>query len=389
MAFPSIRSQAVTASTETTSVAVNYPGTISAGDTLLAFATTDGDNILDWATAGWTELDGTDDSGGRDAHLSIAWKKAAGTESGTFTLGLDSNEEIVIRVFSVQDADDPATRPPEVNLSYSSASTTIAFTAQPDLTPTGGAKDYLWFIVAGYDDDDGGMTENLPAPMQFPSNYDTNGQYDISSTSSGSCSMDTSWRQYNGSVEAVGDGTAVTSEQYICQVCVVHPSVDAPETFNRTLSDDLTLTDTISRDAVNTRDLSDALTLSENLQRAKIANYTISDSLSLTEQMELHFVRYRILSDALTLTENLTRDTVYTRDLLDSLSLTETLNRHAANARILADAFALTDSIARDVVNVRLLADDLTLTDSLFRDVVAAPVAGLPTYGIRRRAGRM
>jgi hypothetical protein len=285
MAFPSIRSQAVTASVETSSVAVNYPGTISAGDTLLAFAATDGDNVLDWATAGWTELDGTDDSGGRDAHLSIAWKKAAGTESGTFTLGLGSNEEIVVRVFSVQDADDPATRPPEVNLSYSSASTSILFTAQPDLTPTGGAKDYLWFIVAGYDDDDGGMTTN------YPTNYQTNSQYDISSSSSGSCSLDTSWRQYNGSVEAVGDGTAVTAEEYICQVCVVHPG-GGPETFSRTLSDDLTLVDTISRDVRNLRPLAESLTLTDALLRLVRNDRNLLESLTLSDTLVATVTEY-------------------------------------------------------------------------------------------------
>ncbi len=52
MAFPSIRSQTSSAeSANATSHTINYPATITAGDTLLCFVASDGDNTFDWAAA--------------------------------------------------------------------------------------------------------------------------------------------------------------------------------------------------------------------------------------------------------------------------------------------------------------------------------------------------
>lgn len=375
MAFPTFVAAPTTSTGVGTSAAVTTPAT-NDGELLIILIATDGDNTFDWTGSNATEIvEGAD---AKDIATSAAYRyDVTGQSAGSETVTLGSNERWAALCYRVTaGTHNGDTDPPEASTVATGAGTA----AQANTcTPTGGAKDYLWLTWHGLDNDSG-------AGATPPSGYGNFQYHD--SAAPGACSISAADRTNNAASESAGTWTN-SSDQWAAATLAIHPYVDVPETFNRTLSDDLTLTDTISRDAVNTRGLSDALTLSENLQRAKIANYTISDSLSLTEQMELHFVRYRILSDALTLTENLTRDAVYTRDLLDSLALTDNLSRHAVNARTLSDALALTDSIARDVVNVRILTDSLTLTDSLFRDVVSAPTAGQTSYGIRRRAGRM
>lgn len=98
----------------------------------------------------------------------------------------------------------------------------------------------------------------------------------------------------------------------------------------------------------------------------------------------------RTLSDDLTLTENQSRDVVATRNLTDSLTLTENFSRDVDVIRLLADSFTLTDSpTAGQYTRYRSLLDPLSLTENLTRTITSAPQPSPPTYGLWRRAGRM
>ena len=223
MAFPSIRSQTASGeSNNTTSHTITYPGTITAGDTLLCFIASDGDNTFDWAAAessrGWVKLYEVSSSDSQVA-LSIGYIKASGSETGTFELTSTSNEESVNRIFSIQDTADPTVTAPDVSAANSSTgSTTVTFNT---VTPAGGSKDYLWFAAAAWDDDDGGMTDGVPG--NWPVGYDANSIYDISGTGAGTCSLDLSWRTNAAASESPGDGEGPTAEEWVSAVVGVHP----------------------------------------------------------------------------------------------------------------------------------------------------------------------
>ena len=122
MAFPSIRSQITSGhgSTETTHT-FTYPSSITAGDTLLCFIATDGDNEFDWPGAtsptdgGWQLL--YEGSSGTAACLSvgIAIADGVGEESGDLVIDSTSNEEAVARFFCIQTAADPTVVLPAVS----------------------------------------------------------------------------------------------------------------------------------------------------------------------------------------------------------------------------------------------------------------------------------
>jgi len=97
----------------------------------------------------------------------------------------------------------------------------------------------------------------------------------------------------------------------------------------------------------------------------------------------------RELSDSLTLTDTLEREVRNVRSLSESLTLTDALSRDVVNLRLMTEALTLADVLSRDVRNVRDMTEGLTLSDTLVATVTSPAVPGLPTYGIRRRAGRM
>lgn len=97
----------------------------------------------------------------------------------------------------------------------------------------------------------------------------------------------------------------------------------------------------------------------------------------------------RELSDSLTLTDTLEREVRNVRSLSESLTLTDSLARDVRNLRPLAESLTLTDALLRLVRNDRNLLESLTLSDTLVATVTEYATPSPPTYGIRRRAGRM
>lgn len=134
MAFPSIRSQVASGNEETTSHSITYPSSVGAGDLLLCFVASDGDNTFDWANAtsptsgGWTKLYEVS-TGDSQTCLSVGYAKADGDEaSGTLTLSSGSSEESAARMFAIQDAADPDVSPPLPSAEESSeGSATVTF----------------------------------------------------------------------------------------------------------------------------------------------------------------------------------------------------------------------------------------------------------------------
>lgn len=210
MAAPTIRSEANTAfGTGANSFAINYPATISAGDTLLCAFVSDGNRTVTWPTSpAWTEIANYDNAG--IVSLNIAWIEATGSESGTFTVTTSGFEQAVAHVYAIQDADDPDTNPPEVSTGATGNNTT----PDPDsLTPGGGSDDYLYFAFYGQDG-------NTTAGTVEPSGY-TGDQTDAGTGAS--CAIGYAYKGTTGSSSDdpgtfTNDGT--TDEWVACTVGV-------------------------------------------------------------------------------------------------------------------------------------------------------------------------
>jgi hypothetical protein len=141
MAFPVPQATAETAvSTAGTSHVINLPTGIVAGDLLMIF-TARGVAVATFnALAGWSEL--VDD--GAANGVTIWYRQADGSEGATVTFTSSAATRSASIAYRISGAANPATRPPEISAVATGSSTNPN---PSSLTPTGGAKDYLWFAM--------------------------------------------------------------------------------------------------------------------------------------------------------------------------------------------------------------------------------------------------
>jgi hypothetical protein len=97
-------------------------------------------------------VDGVLRAGRPDQYAALAvagaWRKADGTEGSSITVTTNLSVLAAHHAYRITGAADPTVRPPEAaTIGYTDTTTSID---PPSLSPTGGAKDYLWLAVAGY-----------------------------------------------------------------------------------------------------------------------------------------------------------------------------------------------------------------------------------------------
>ena len=143
--FPTV---ATTATSEETSAVTTHnialPSGIVAGETLVAIIAVNTGTPVTWP-AGWTEFfnkDSPDFLG-----LFAAWRKATGTEGATVDVTTAFAKTTTHQSYRISDAADPTVTPPQGSAGLNGNSSS----PNPDaLTPTGGAKDYLWLAIEGH-----------------------------------------------------------------------------------------------------------------------------------------------------------------------------------------------------------------------------------------------
>lgn len=220
MAFPTSRSQIVTNGTASSGTpSVNLPATIRAGDTLFVFFRSSAGGAIGWP-AGWTELldESTDASANQEA---AAWRKADGTEGATISLTSGSGKFAAV-AYCIQGAADPTITPPQFSTIATGTATEPNATA---VTPTGGAKDYLFLTVYGMEGEQTGVTS-------YPANY-TGAQLFANSGTAGAvttnCTIGSATRQLNASSDDAGvwDVTG-TLDDWSAYTFAFHPAIEIP-----------------------------------------------------------------------------------------------------------------------------------------------------------------
>lgn len=215
MAFPSI-AQTVTSTDETddtTQTASNFSSAPTAGNLLLwAVGIDGGGTTISVAPSGWTTI--TEDDNVSDCGLHIFAKESEGDENGgteTYTSG--SAERSAHAMFEISGATPLATQAPEVGTAAShDAATTFD---PPSLTPTGGAKDYLWFFFLAVDRGD----ESISA---YPSGY-SNTNLVNTAAAAGGAGIAYGSRTNNASSENPGTGTMSNGDS-LSQTLAIHPA---------------------------------------------------------------------------------------------------------------------------------------------------------------------
>lgn len=161
MAFPTVQTTAETAvSTAGTSHAITLPSGIAAGDLTLLVTDIGSTSATFNALANWTELLDEASANG----LKIIYYSGADIPSApTFTSSASTRSATI--AYRISGAEVPATQAPQIGTTATGSSVNPN---PPAVTPTGGAKDYLWIALFGRDgeeaDDDTWVTA---APSGF------------------------------------------------------------------------------------------------------------------------------------------------------------------------------------------------------------------------------
>ena len=226
MAFPVIETSNTTADTSSTSVTVNMPASISAGDLLIVICAQDAvGTITQSGGSDWTKLEQTNEGGSQVSQAMFA-KIAAGGDSLTLT-STDSQDMacVAIRItgHGVSNVSTDITR-------GTPATGTDASPNPPNCNPAV-AKDFLWIECFAADDDD----DTTPYES---ANYTAVAQIQ-SANSASSCLCAVAFRNLNTSSENPGVMALNATEEWIAQTLAISPASTSQVTQTWSLRHDL------------------------------------------------------------------------------------------------------------------------------------------------------
>lgn len=216
MAFPTITAPTVTQiASSMTSMTVNLPGSISAGDLLLAWVSVR--NQGTWTLpSGWTQL-GQKLGGGSASQLTVFYKVATGSEGASAAWTASAGTTAVWQVVKVSNWHGTTT--PEISAGASGDATA----ANPDsLTPSWGADDSLWIALAGHA---AGSAAAFTAGPSGYSSFQNNG----ASSGGSACSVASAYKTANTTSEDPGVFTAGGSNRFWAAFTIaVRPAAGSP-----------------------------------------------------------------------------------------------------------------------------------------------------------------
>ena len=224
---PAVMSVATTnGGTASATPVINLPTDIISGNTLFAAVRVAAAGDIGWPS-GWTEMvDVATDAS--DDQFAIAWRKADGTEGTTITLS-SANQKFAGIVWNIFGATDPTTQAPELSTIATGTSTTPDPTT---VTPTGGAKDYLWLWLGSWEG------EQTSPPASNPTNY-----IGVSGADSGTAGAVTTnvrvagaFRRSNAASEDPGSWTISASDDWTAYTVAFHPFVAGTPVSNTVIS---------------------------------------------------------------------------------------------------------------------------------------------------------
>ena len=221
MAFPAVVGTPTESATTTdaTTHTINRPAGVSGQLTIVIIGFDGGNAVVFTPPSGYTNLLFRLDQSTN--HGSVAyWHAEDGTEGTSTSWTTDDSEKLCAIVYSISGAAVPGTQPPEATtFSFVSAS---ANPDPPSLTPTGGAKDYLW--IAGFNQN-GEEANDDTWVTAVPTNYGTarqttTGTGGIASTN---CALATADRNLNAASEDPATFTAA-AQNYTSFTIAIHPA---------------------------------------------------------------------------------------------------------------------------------------------------------------------
>ena len=214
MAFPVVESTATTGRAAETTSPVTFPATISAGALIIAIARCAVAGAIGWPV-NWVELT-EDSSDASDDVTAVAYFTAVGNEDGTTFNVTHGNGKSAYIVYSITGAAVPATQAPQIS------AVAVGTSTLPDpanLDPAGGAKEFLWLWLGGWEG------EQTSPPVGTPTNY-TNAlgaDTGVGGAIATNCRVASARRGLNATTENPPSWTISVSDDWTAWTMAVHP----------------------------------------------------------------------------------------------------------------------------------------------------------------------
>lgn len=223
MAFPSLEQAIGTDGTTASGTPViNLPVTgLAAGDLFVVVFRVAVAGVIGWPDGSWIEMfDASSDAA--DDQMALAYRQATGSEGSTISLTCTSGK-FAAAAWRIRGHINPSTQVPE--LSTVATGTTPNNPNATAVTPTGGAKDYLFGTICG-------MEGEATNPPTYPTNNFTLGQVAGNSGTGGAvttnCMVAGAWRQLNAASVDPGEFTyGGTIDDWTAYAIAVHPDAVA------------------------------------------------------------------------------------------------------------------------------------------------------------------
>jgi len=233
MTFPTIAATATSQEPDDTLThTVSLPAGIQSGDLLIVIFSEDAIPTITFPNEGtdWIVLKDLN-SGATGNRIKICYRNADGGEGASITVTTGTVQQSAHCAYRI--TGHSTSQAPECSTGATGA------TANPDpdsLTPTGGAKDYLWIALHGND--------RNRTTSAYPTNYDLS-QITIISDGSGGAGAAMCGRNLNASPEDPGTFTISASDQWCAATVAVHPTSGA--TYTKTFTADSILKATLTK----------------------------------------------------------------------------------------------------------------------------------------------
>jgi len=366
MASPTVAARTETQHASSTTLTIAF--TQTTGDRVVIFL-----GVNDTARTLSTVGDGFTDLTAASATFHILTKVLDGSEGGDVAVTVAVATKGASLAYNI--AGHNASIAPE----FSVVATGTDTGPNPDtVTPTGGAKDYLWlaaFRQNGEEADDDTWTNS--APTNFGNLIQkTSGTGGLANTNGSVAAADFASNAASQNPDVFNTDQSLAWRAY---TVAVHPTT----AIDRTTTDAISLSDVAGRTGTYLRSAADSATLGDVPTRAGTFLRSVTDAIGLADIANQVKTLLRTTSDAIGLSDAAGRAVIVLRTVSDALSLTDVATQVKSLLRTAADAIGLSDVATRSGGFLRAASDTLSLADVATRIIATVGVVGSIPPAIR------
>lgn len=158
---------------------------------------------------------------------------------------------------------------------------------------------------------------------------------------------------------------AATAAPTVTESLSLSDAVTPAVTVNATVTESATLSDTVSAGNVFNDTVTESVTLTDSVAVVLAVAATVTEGLSLADTVTPAVTINSTVTESVTLTDGVTNGNVYADTLTESVSLTDTVSVVVAANPTVTESLALADVLAPSLIVNATVSESVSLTDSV------------------------